>query len=263
MQSLRKALSILKLFGGARSEWTAKEIIAELGFHKSSVQRLLAALEDEGFLTSISDYNRKYKLGMEIFILGKVANRDIDLSSLATPYLEELVAQANETAHLCIEDHGKSLYIAKVECDRSIRVASKTGARLPMHCTGVGKALLSAMPEDKIDRIILQHGLISYTPNTITSREKLFQALKIIKAEGIALDDEEFELGLRCVAAPIFGNEGEIIAAISVSGPVNRITNETVSIYSKYVKASAGKISSLMNRKKGYPSQVESERSNS
>ncbi|MGD8562693.1 MAG: IclR family transcriptional regulator [Desulfarculaceae bacterium] len=250
MQSLRKALSILKLFSGPKSEWTAKEIMAELGFHKSSVQRLVATLEDEGFLTSDGEYNRKYKLGLEILVLGKVAIRNMDLASLATSYLGELVAQANETAHLCIADHGKSLYIAKVECDRSIRVASQIGARLPMHCTGVGKVLLSGMSEDEIDRVILQHGLIKYTLNTITSREKLLQELERIRQEGIALDNEEFDLGLRCVAAPIFGTEGEIIASISVSGPANRITDETVPIYTKYVKASAEKISNLLNRRK-------------
>lgn len=247
---MHKALSILKLFSGAKSEWTAKEIMAELGFHKSSVQRLVSTLEDEGFLTSDGDYNRKYRLGLEILILGKVAIRDMDLASLATSFLEELVEQANETAHLCITDHGESLYIAKVECDRSVRVASKIGARLPLHCTGVGKVLLSGMSEDEIDRIILQHGLINYTPNSITSREKLLQELERIKEEGVALDNEEFDLGLRCVAAPVFGTEGEIIASISVSGPANRITDETVPIYTKYVKASAEKISNLLSRKK-------------
>jgi IclR family acetate operon transcriptional repressor len=92
--------------------------------------------------------------------------------------------------------------------------------------------------------------LIKYTLNTITSREKLLQELERIRQEGIALDNEEFDLGLRCVAAPIFGTEGEIIASISVSGPANRITDETVPIYTKYVKASAEKISNLLNRRK-------------
>jgi IclR family KDG regulon transcriptional repressor len=250
MKSLRKAASILKLFGTDKRQWTLQEITDELGLHKSSVQRIVSTLEEEGFLSSDGGRNRFYRVGLQMFILGNVAIQEMDLARIAEPALKQLVEETQETAHLSIVEGGQCLYINKVACARSISVASKVGAKLPLHCIGVGKVLLSGMKEEEVDRIIMTLGLPQHTPKTITTRGALFKELERIRNQGFSVDNEEFEIGLRCVAAPITSPQGKLIAAISISGPTNRITDDALSMYSRHVIAAADQITqSLSNNR--------------
>jgi len=147
----------------------------------------------------------------------------MDLVKEATPYLKELVNQCNETVHLGVLEEGEVLYIAKEESSQTIRMISYVGRRAPLHCTALGKVLLAYLAEEKRKKILGQKELLRFTKKTITDRKELEKELNKVKKQGFALDREENEKDVRCIAAPIKSYQGGVIAAISISGPVYRI----------------------------------------
>jgi DNA-binding IclR family transcriptional regulator len=239
VQSLHKALNLLKLFDPSKSQWTLGEMVQALNFHKSSVQRLVATLESEGFLERVEPAKGRFRLGPMLLTLGHVALQCLDLRSVAHPFLQKLVAQTQETSHLCVVDQSQCYYLDKIDSQQAIRISTYIGQRLPLHCSAVGKALMSGMTEQEIDRIIAERGLLKFTENTITSREKLLQELTRIRNEGLALDNEEYDRGLRCIAAPVKDLHGRVIAAISISGPVQRLSMAVSRQYGACVRDAA------------------------
>ena len=210
IKSLVKALRLLKVFTPQRNVWTAEDIVSQLGYHKSSVQRILATLENEGFLTKVTPRRSEYRLGPDILFLGNVAEMSLDLRSVARPIMLDLVQRVQETCYLCVADQGQCLYVDKVECSQPIRIINQVGQRNPMHCTGVGKVLLSGMTDDAIERLVEIRGLKAHTSNSITDRVRLKQELDGIRRSGVALDNEELDWGVKCVAAPIRNSSGAI-----------------------------------------------------
>jgi DNA-binding IclR family transcriptional regulator len=246
IKSLVKTLRLLKLFSPQHNVWTAEDMVSILGYHKSSVQRILATLEKEGFLTKATPHRSEYRLGPDILFLGNVAEMGLDLRSVARPIMADLVQRARETCYLCVADQGQCLYIDKVECSQPIRIINQVGQRNPMHCTGVGKALMSGMADDAIDRLIENRGLNAHTRNTITDPRQLRQQIDGIRHNGIARDNEELDLGVKCVAAPIRGRSGAVVAAISLSGPTQRFTPAAIQRFEKEVKGASTKISKAL-----------------
>jgi DNA-binding IclR family transcriptional regulator len=246
IKSLVKTLSLLKLFTPQRNVWTAEDMIAALGYHKSSVQRILATLEKEGFLSKLAPRRSEYRLGPDILFLGKVAEMSLDLRTVARPIMADLVHRSRETCYLCIADQGQCLYIDKVECSQPIRIVHQIGQRNPMHCTGVGKALLSGMADVIIDRLIEMQGLNAHTRYTITDRHRLKQEIEGVRRHGIALDNEELNTGVKCVAAPIKDSSGAVVAAVSLSGPIQRFTPAATRRFEKEVKAASIEISKAL-----------------
>jgi DNA-binding IclR family transcriptional regulator len=253
IKSVIKTLQVLKLFT-IKDVWSAQEIEEELDYHKSSVQRILSTLEAEGFIQRVNDDRSIFKLGTIIFILGRVAE-DLDLREIAQPVLEDLTGKTHETSHLCVAEENECLYIAKIDSPNSIRMVTSIGKRLSLHNTGVGKVLLSGMPTEAVNRVIAQRGLEQSTPNTITDPNALFEELDCIRNQGYALDNEEREIGLKCVAAPVFNRKGQVIASISISGPTMRMTPEVMPEYIKYAKEAASAISTKL----GYQPSLEME----
>jgi len=243
IKSLAKALSLLRLFTPQRTAWTAEGMAGALGFHKSSVQRILATLEKEGFLSRLAPRRSEYRLGPDILFLGNVAEMSLDLRSVARPIMLDLVAHAQETCYLCVADQDQCLYVEKVECSQPIRIINQVGQRNPMHCTGVGKALMSGMPDEAVDRLIETRGLRAHTRHSITDRHRLMQELASIRRKGIAFDNEELNLGVKCVAAPIQNSSSSVVAAISLSGPSQRFTPAAIRRFEKDVRAAALEIS--------------------
>jgi DNA-binding IclR family transcriptional regulator len=246
IKSLVKTLRLLKLFSPQRNVWTAENMTAVLGYHKSSVQRILATLEKEGFLSKVTPRRSEYRLGPDILFLGNVAEMGLDLRSVARPIMVDLVHRTRETCYLCVADQDQCLYIDKVECSQPIRIIHQVGQRNPIHCTGVGKALMSGMDDDAVDRLIESRGLNAHTRNTITNPRQLKQQIDGIRRNGIARDNEEFDLGVKCVAAPIRGRSGAVVAAISLSGPTQRFTPTAIQRFEKEVKGASTKISKAL-----------------
>jgi DNA-binding IclR family transcriptional regulator len=243
VKSLVKALKILKMFEFSKPKWTVKELSDTLGYHKSSIQRLTSTLETEGFIERSQEDKARYQLGPQMRYLSNAAIQNVDLRQIARPFLERLSRLTQEVVHLCVVEQLQCYYIDKIDSPRSIRLVTHVGQRLHLHCTGVGKVLMSGMSPSDLDRVIQDKGLPAFTPNTITIRDRLMEELKRIRYAGIAYDSEEFEIGLKCIAGPIINSQGKVIAAVSVSGPTQRLSSRVIDEFSTYVKEAAREIS--------------------
>lgn len=243
IKSTVKTLRVLRLFSMEKTVWSVQDMAKELGYHKSSIQRIVTTLEAEGFLARVSEGKALYRLGPVILFLGNLAEMSTDLRSIAQPVMNKLVEAVQETAYLCVADGFRSLYVEKVECSQSVRIVHAVGKRNPLYCTGVGKILLSGMSDEDIEKMIAERGLKAYTSTTITDRERLLEEIEKVRSSGVAEDHEELDTGVRCIAAPIFNRDGKIVAALSVSGPVQRFTPERMSHFEKELRAAAGEIS--------------------
>ena len=219
---LNKTFSILEVLLQQGSAMNMTEISKKLGLYPSTTHRILDTLKHWGYVEQEPN-NQEYQLGLKVLELGMAKLQQIDLVREATPYLKELVNQCNETTHLGVLEGGDILYLAKVESSQTIRMCSYVGKRAPLHCTALGKVLLAFLPEEERNKILEQKGLPRLTENTITDRNKLEKELSKIQKQGFALDQEENEKDVQCIAAPIRNYRGRVIAAVSISGPAFRI----------------------------------------
>lgn len=242
--SIEKAFAILSVFSqnGGRFELGVGEISKILKMHKSTVHRFLRSMEKVGVIEKNNETG-KYRLGLKLYELGNAVSLKKIMVDRARKYLEDLHWYLNETVHFATLKNGEVAYLDKIIADRNFVIISEVGKRLPAHCTGLGKVMLAFLPENEVRRIVKEKGLKRFTKNTITNRKDLFEELKKIRERGYAIDNEEIEDGLRCIAAPIFNGEGKVIAAVSISGPSSRINETTYDEYSKYVIKTARLIS--------------------
>ncbi len=227
IRSVVHALKALDYLESCGDEAGVTEIGQALGVHKSTASRLLATMESKGYVAR-NDITGKYSLGMRVVELAKTKLDQLDLRTHARPFLEELVRKTEETAHLAVMDQGSIVYIDKVDTPHTLIMRSKIGYRISPHCTALGKAILTALPEARIDAILQEEGLQRFTPNTITDLLTFKEHLRRVKSQGFAIDDEEHEEGIRCVAAVIRNHTGHIAGAISVSGPAARVSRQRV-----------------------------------
>lgn len=242
---LEKALNILELFDERGKELTVTEVSGSLDLNKPSSFRILSNLEDFGYLDK-DPKTARYRLGPKLYDLGSLAEPHARIRKVAHPFLEKLNEQCHETVHLAVLHKGQALYVDKLEGKRTIRVITRVGARLPAHCSGVGKVLLSALSEEALGNTLLEKGLSRFTNNTITDLDFLKQELAKCRKRGHATDNEEIEEGLKCVAAPVY-EKGEIVAAISISAHSERFNKETPR-YVSMVKGTAKAISEALSQ---------------
>lgn len=242
VQSVVNALDILDYLSSCKGEAGVTELANSLGIHKSTASRLLATLFARGYVGRNRQSGR-YSLGMHIVELSRARLDQIDLRQIAKPYLEQLVASTGETAHLAILDRGQVVYIDKADTPQTLGMRSSIGYRIAAHCTALGKALLAELPREKLDEVFSRDELVRFTPNTITDPETLKLHLAYVRERGYAIDDEEHEDGIRCVAAAIRDHAGRVVAAISVSGPTLRVTRERAESIGKLVKDVASQLS--------------------
>ncbi|MCC3144531.1 IclR family transcriptional regulator [Halanaerobium sp. Z-7514] len=247
IKSLDRALTILEKLVESENGMGVTELSRELGLHKSTVYRLLDTLKYRGYLEKNED-NQKYIAGIKLFELSSRVLNDIDSRIRVRPYLEELMEKTKETIHLGILDDGEIIYLDKVESTATIRMYSQVGRRVPVHSTSLGKAILAHLPENKVREIINKKGLEAKTENTITDIDKLLKHLKKVKKQGYAVDDEEQEENIRCIAAPIFNHKGEVISSFSLSAPISRMGEERMEKLKKLIV----EYSSKMSRSLGY-----------
>jgi len=221
VQSVVRALEILRCFE-KEPLLGISEIAEYMELSKSTVYGLVNTLTSYGYLEQLPQ-SKKYKLGMKLFEQGNLVQRRMDIRSEARPWCQLLSDKYKTTAHLATHSDGNIIYIDKVDNTDSVVIYSQVGKRAPMHCTGVGKALLAYLPEDYLDRFIFSHALVRMTDKTITSRDDLLEELKKIREQGYSVDYEEIEPGLRCIAAPIFDHQDNASMAISISFPYGRL----------------------------------------
>jgi len=221
LSSLDHALVILESMGQSRSPLGLSEIVRKTEYAKTTVHRVLLTLMKRGFVRKEYQTGR-YQLTLKLFEIGSIAVSQLGIKDVAKPYLEAVRNLSGETAHLAVMDDDGVFYIDKIESTQSIRMYSYIGSRAPIHCTAVGKVLLAYQSDERIEKF-LSPGLKAYTQNTILHKDKLTEELRKIRKQGYALDNEELEIGLLCIASPVRNHLGEVIAAVSISGPKVRL----------------------------------------
>lgn len=214
-----RILDTLKELDGAG----VSELATHLEIPKSTVHNYLSTLVQEEYVVKDGS---SYRVGIRSLEYGAYARSQLDIYNIAKPEVDELATTTGELANLMIEEHGRGSYLHRARGENAVQVEAHVGTRVPLHGTGLGKAILAHFPDDRVDEIIDRHGLSSSTPDTITDRAELEKELAQIREEGVAFDDGERISGLRCVAAPILSTEDRILGAISVSGPSNRIQDD-------------------------------------
>jgi DNA-binding IclR family transcriptional regulator len=242
IKSLQRAMNILDLFDEQTSELGVTEIAEKLGMHKSTAAGLIYTLEHNGYLEQEPE-TRKYHLGFKLVERAFTLLDQIDIREMALPDLQELRDWCDESVNLALRDGGQIVYVARLTTTQSLGMRAKVGYRAPMHCTALGKAILSGSSVKEVEQFITQHGLPAVTRQTITDGEALRQELVRIREQGFALDDEENEVGVRCVAAPIYDHTAQIVAAISVSAPIQRVPMVDVPRFGEKVRDAAQAIS--------------------
>ncbi len=242
VQVLDRAVAIVNALANVREDASLAELSELVHFHKSTVHRLVMVLERHRIIDRDPKTGR-YRLGLKLFELGSAAVARFNVRDRARRHLEHLMYHTDETVHLCVLDQGEVLYLDKMEPTRSVRLSSSIGRRNPVHCTAVGKAILACLPEQEVDDIIRRHGLPRFTTRTITTPAEFKAELRSVREKGYAVDDEEHEDGVRCVAVVVLDHENHPAAAISVSAPSFRITMEKVPMLAEAVKEAAQTLS--------------------
>jgi IclR family KDG regulon transcriptional repressor len=246
VQAVANALEILE-FLSTTTECGVSDLARTLGCQKSTVFRLLSTLKETGYITQDGS-SEKYSLSLKLFKIGSRVVNDLDLNKSALPIITRLAQTTSETVHLCALDNDQLVYLQKIESTYSLKVTmmSRIGQGTPFYCTGVGKVLLAWQDSERIQAYLRSVNMESYTESTITDPLALASELQKVRIAGIAYDREEHELGVRCIAAPIFNQQGMVIAALSVSGPTVRMTDKQMESIRELVKDSAFEISAKM-----------------
>ena len=228
VQSVERTFMILETLSETPSGLPLMELSQKVGLHKSTVHRLLASLSSLGYVTRDPESGH-YKLTLRFFELGSRIVNDMDLLTLARPHLDQLSQLTQEAVHLVVQDGTDIVYIYKVDTNNNtIRLSSRVGLRSPMYCTAVGKSILSTLPREEVEKIWQNTQVKAFTPNTIVELPALLEQLEQVRRDGYAMDNEENELGVRCIGAPLLGLGGKAIGAVSVSAPLSRMDDQRV-----------------------------------
>ena len=226
VRAVERAMQILSSFDGAHPERGVSEIAQAAGLPKATAHRIIMTLLNCGFLERTGD-GEGLRLGLGVVELGLGALRDLDFRRAAFPYMQQLVERFQETCDLGIFDRGRVLYVEVVHSEHSLTITTRVGRRLPVHCTASGKVFLAFLPAEVVEPI-LTAPLRAYTERSITSPTRLREELEATRQRGYGLDDEECEVGIRAVSAPICDIDGNVIAAMSMPGPSKRFTPERI-----------------------------------
>jgi len=239
---LNKTFSILEVLLQHDPAMNMTEISEKLGFYPSTTHRILDTLKYWGYVEQDS-HTQKYRLGLKVLELGMAKLYQMDLVREASPYLKELVNQCNETVHLGVQEEGEVLYLAKKESSQTIRMISYVGKRAPLHCTALGKVLLAHLSTEERKKTLGKKVLCRLTEKTITDKEELEKELSKVREQGFAIDREENEKDVCCIAAPIRNYQGEVIAALSISSPIFRLNKNKQNDLEKALIGASEKIS--------------------
>ncbi|HWR40657.1 MAG TPA: IclR family transcriptional regulator [Patescibacteria group bacterium] len=227
VQSLQRALDILEVVGNSRQPVPLKEITAQTGLPKSTVYRLLSNLEAREYIRCNADTS--YQLGLKLLMMSQRVEQSFELKHLARPYIVELNEYTRESVHLGMLHNNRVLYVDTVESAHTIRLVAKVGATNWVHFTALGKALLVQHSDEAIVKILQEQGMDRKTASTLVTPAAFLEEMERVRREGYAWDEQESEDGCRCVGAPIFNHKGQVVAAISISGPVARVSRDMAS----------------------------------
>lgn len=254
VQTIERASQILDILGQSPQGISIRELSTKVNLPKGTIHRLLSSLLHFGYVRQ-DPKTRNYFLGFKLVELGNLLLGQLDLRKEAEPFLRDLAQGTNETVHMVVMDRDEVVYIEKVEFEQNpggLRMASRVGLRNPIHSCAVGKVLLGDFSDEALDHFLKGKNLLRRTENTMTDPVQLREHLKLVRKQGFAIDDEENERGIRCIAAPICNEVGRVVAAISISGPAFRVTKKVIQeSLKKEVMETAFKISQRLGFRKG------------
>lgn len=242
LHTVERAIAVLSTLAQNSREMGVTEIAATLNVYPSVVSRLLATLKKHRLVRQ-NPQTLKYLLGTGILELSVAVMDSIDLTMVSRPALEELGRLTNETVCLVVIDGAHGVCLQRVDSPHGVGIRSRVGWREPLHACAVGKALLAYLPDNDVDRIIADFGLPPRTPNTIVDPDAFREHLKEVRLRGYAVDDEEAEIGIRCIGAPVFNHMGQPVAAVGISGPAFRTPVEKLIGWSGILLDNAAEIS--------------------
>jgi len=251
VQTIKRSALILDLLGQSSQGISIRDLSAKIKLPKGTTHRLLSSLAYFGYARQ-DPRTRNYFLGLKFVELGQTLLSQLDLRREAEPFLRDLAERTGETIHLVILDRNEIVYIDKVETDQNpsgLKMASRIGLRNPAHSSAVGKMILASFSEEELQAFFKEKSLVKRTENTITDPILLREHLRIVRKQGYAVDDEENEKGIRCVAAPIYNEIGKTVAAISITAPAFRVTKKTIQ---ETLKKEAMETASKISERLGY-----------
>lgn len=248
-KALVKGIAILDFVAHSDDPLRQEDLVGHTGLPRSTVIRLADALCEMNLLRT--DRNGAYVLGPRVASWGQRFINNLDAAQLGHDLLEELREETRETCFMGVLDGPEVLYVAAAQSPQAVRPRANVGYRNPLHCTGIGKALLAFLPVQERAALLDQMDLVPRTENSITDRDELERRLETIHSQGYAIDDVENEAGVRCVAAPVFDHTGHVAAAISVSAPAYRFTLDDVLNLAPRV----GTVAQTLSARLGYVAQ--------
>jgi IclR family acetate operon transcriptional repressor len=244
VNSVEKTLVVLEAMAAPGSEHRLAEIAASAGIPKPTAHRILQILAERGYVLPAGD--GAYSLGPGILGLAGSVLAHRDFARLARPAVRALQAQTGHTVHFAILSGNGAVYVDKVEARQPYQMASRVGMRIPLHCTAIGKAILSAMPTREAQGLLATAALDRRTPRTLCTVDEVLAELEIVRARGYAIDDEENEEGVRCVGAPVLDSLGNAVAGVSTSALAFSFPREEAEALGDVVRAAAGQISAAL-----------------
>lgn len=242
--SIERAFAVLELLNSSRRGWNISEISRKLELPKSSTHAIISTLDRLGYIRESSS-GRRYQLSAKMFGLGSSALHATPLPEISLPYMHWGVQQTGLTSHLGILEKGQVIFIQKVDGPGIIKFDTYLGKCSELHCTGLGKALLAYQTNEQLEQLLEKHVFARFTRNTIHTRKGFLEELAKVKSNGFAVDDEEEELGIRCIAAPVF-EHGEAVAAVSFTGTTSQMKPEGMKGLIQITKIAAARISAQL-----------------
>jgi IclR family acetate operon transcriptional repressor len=239
--AVERALSMLEAVAQESEGLSNAEISRKLKIPKSSASYILRTLEAQNYLTR--DGSGKYKVGLKILSLSRGALIGLDVRGVALPIMRHLTQRTGLTCHLAILDGPEAVYVEKVEPEGFIRMDTWVGRRMRVHATSVGKALVAHIAQNSLENMLAKAGMEKRTPKTITTLPRLLKELEKVRNQGYAVDDEENNLGARCLGAPVFNDRGLIEAALGLSGTTQQVSPQTMPAIVESLKDAARQIS--------------------
>lgn len=246
VKSLYKAIKLLDYFTLEAPERGISELAELSGMLKSSVHNIVTTFEKCGFLEKNTN-NSKYRLGIKLMQLNNTLYMSNDLRKIVRPYLESISEFSNESVYFGILTEHEVIYLDTVYPKGTLAGRSIIGVRAPLYCTGIGKAILAYLPDEEIEQVISK-GLVPFTQNTIIDRDKLLDEMMQIRKRGYSIDNMEHEYGIKCVAVPVRNIREKVVAAISISGPSLRFTDDKILEYSNFILNISRELKSRIQR---------------
>jgi IclR family transcriptional regulator, acetate operon repressor len=238
VQSVDRAMLLLEALGEDEEGYRLTDLAIRTGLSPSTAHRLLTTLEKRRFV-AFDQSDNMWHIGRQSFAIGSAFIRRRNFVAPALPFLRRLRDLTHETANLGIVDDGEVIVLTQVESREIMRAITRVGGRVPMVTSGIGKAILATYADEEVVAIIQRHGMKRLTPKSVVRAGELRDALETVRRDGYSVDDQEFLMGLRCVAAVVYNDQAEALAGISVSGLASRVPQERVPELGRLVRDTA------------------------